>query len=60
MIQQRNIKSIYKANILEYDDGKIDILYECDIEKNKECNKKHCCKEECTHTLDKQYAKNFK
>lgn len=55
-----NIKAIYKATIYEYESGKTDILYECDIEKNKDCNKRNCHKEYCTHTLDKKYAKNYK
>ena len=55
-----NIKEIYKATIYEYESGKTDILYECDIEKNKECNKRNCDKEYCIHTLDKKYAKNYK
>lgn len=54
-----NVKAIYKADILEYEDGKIDILYECDIKNNKECNKRNCSKDCCTHTLNKKYAKNF-
>lgn len=54
-----NIKAIYKADIVEYEDGKIDILYECDIKNNKECNKTNCSKDFCTHTLNKKYAKNF-
>lgn len=53
------LKAIYKADIYEYDSGKIDIAYECDIDRNKECNKKCCSANECTHTLDKQYAKNY-
>ena len=54
-----NVKAIYKADILEYEDGKVDILYECDIKNNKECNKRNCCKNYCKHTLNKKYAKNF-
>ena len=54
-----NVKAIYKADILEYEDGKIDILYECDIKNNNECNKRNCSKDCCIHTLDKKYAKNF-
>lgn len=53
------IKAVYKADIYEYENGKIDILYECDKEKNKECNKINCNKDYCTHTLNKKYAKNF-
>ncbi len=58
--KQRMVKAIYKADILEYENGKIDILYECDKEKNKQCNKTNCSIDCCTHTLDKQYAKNYK
>jgi DNA-binding IscR family transcriptional regulator len=60
MEQQGNVKAIYKAEIIEYDNGNTDILYECDVKRNKQCNKHNCCVEACTHTLDKQYAKNFK
>lgn len=56
---KNKIKAIYKAIIFEYEDNKIDILYECDIEKNKECSKENCKIDSCRHTLDKCYAKNF-
>ncbi len=36
------LKAIYKAEIFEYESGKIDISYVCDADKNKECNKKYC------------------
>lgn len=55
-----SIKAIYKAKIIEYENGKIDVLYECDANKNKECNKRYCMTDCCTHVLDKQYAKNYK
>lgn len=51
--------AIYKADMLEYESGKIDILYECNKDNNKECNKRSCSKECCTHTLNKKYAKNY-
>lgn len=54
------IKSIYKAIIYEHENGKIDISYECDCNRNDECSKKNCSKECCTHTFDKKYAKNYK
>lgn len=54
-----NVRAIYKANIFEYEDGTLDILFVCDIEKNKECDKRYCSADCCTHTLDKKYAKNY-
>lgn len=51
--------AMYKADIYEYGSGRTEICYECDKDKNKECNKKYCLPDCCTHTLDKKYAKNF-
>lgn len=58
--QPRQLKAVYKAEIFEYESGRIDIAYECDKEDNKECSKE-CCTiyNYCTHTLNKKYAKNF-
>lgn len=54
------LKAIYKAEIFEYENGTIDILYECDQDNNKECQKECCTKYNyCKHTLNKKYAKNF-
>lgn len=54
------VKAIYKAMIFEYDSGKIDVLYECNKEHNKECSKESCTRyDHCKHTLNKKYAKNF-
>ena len=54
------VKAIYKAEIFEYESGEIDIVYECDKKNNKECNKKSCYKDCCSHTLNKKYIKNYK
>lgn len=56
---KNNVKSILKADIIEYENGMTDILYECDKDRNIECNKKNCNRDCCTHTLDKKYAKNY-
>lgn len=54
------LKAIYKADIYEYESGRIDTLYECDKENNDECSKLSCKKYNyCKHTLNKKYAKNF-
>ena len=54
------LKAIYKAEVFEYENGKIDLLYECDKENNKECSKECCTRYNyCSHTLNKKYAKNF-
>lgn len=38
------------------DKDKLNILFECDKEKNNECNK-HNCNEYCNHTTDSRYMK---
>lgn len=48
---------VYKALIIDKDTSK-DILYECDVNKNKQCTKEHC-QTQCKHTLDIQYAKDI-
>ena len=49
------LKAIYKAEIFEYENGTIDILYECDQDNNKECQKECCTKcNYCKHTLNKK------
>lgn len=54
------LKAIYKVIIFEYDNGKIDVLYECDKEHNKECSKESCIMYNyCNHTNNKNYAKNY-
>ena len=54
------LKAIYKAEIFEYESGRIDILYECDKDNHKECSKESCTiYDYCRHTLNKKYAKNF-
>ncbi|MBO5348981.1 MAG: hypothetical protein J6A89_04090 [Clostridia bacterium] len=55
----KEIKAIYHAEIYELNDGTTDIIYECDKDKCKECNKKNCFPEFCTHTINKKYAKNY-
>ncbi len=58
--QPNKVKAIYKAEVFKYENGKTDILYECDKENNKECSKESCTRYNyCTHTLNKKYAKNF-
>ncbi len=52
--------AIYKADIFEYGSGRTEIIYVCDKDRNKECAKKFCGDDCCTHTTDKKYAKNFK
>lgn len=55
------LEAIYKAEIFEYESGRIDIVYECDKENNNECSKESCMKYNyCNHTLNKKYAKNYK
>lgn len=39
-------------------DNSIDVLFECDPERNTECSKL-CCGEECTRTTKMQYAKRY-
>ena len=54
------LKAIYKAEIFEYESGRIDTLYECDKNNNNECCKESCTKYDyCKHTLNKKYAKNY-
>ena len=47
---------IYKAEIYVNEDN-FDIVFECDKEKNKECNKKNCGY--CHRTTDTRYAKEY-
>lgn len=49
---------IYKAEILEYDNGKTVIIYECDKERNVECKGRKNCRD-CYLTTEKKFAKNF-
>lgn len=54
------LKAIYKAEIFEYESGRIDTLYECDKENNDECDKESCTNYHyCNHTSNKKYAKNY-
>lgn len=54
------LRAIYKAEIFEYESGRIDTLYECDKDNNNECSKVSCTKYDyCKHTLNKKYAKNY-
>lgn len=54
------LKAIYKAEIFEYDSGRIDTLYECDKENNDKCSKEGCTRyNQCNHTLNIKYAKNY-
>ena len=54
------LKAIYKAEIFEYESGRIDTLYECDKENNDECNKESCTiYNQCNHTSNIKHAKNY-
>ena len=54
------LKAIYKAEIFEYESGRIDTLYECDKENNDECSKESCTSyNQCNHTSNIKYAKNY-
>lgn len=54
------LKAIYKAEIFEYESGRIDTMYECDKENNDECSKESCTSYHCcNHTLNIKYAKNY-
>lgn len=54
------LKAIYKAEIFEYESGRIDTLYECDKENNDECSKESCTSyNHCNHTSNIKYAKNY-
>lgn len=55
----KELKAIYHAEIYESNDGTMEILYDCDKDRCKECDKKNCYTEYCTHTLNKKYAKNY-
>ena len=52
------VKAKYKAIVLEDEYGDIEILYECN-RQDKSCNKKYCNEEECSHTTNINYAKNY-
>lgn len=57
---QDKLKAIYKAEIFEYESGRIDTLYECDKENNDECSKESCTSyNQCNHTSNIKYAKNY-
>ncbi|MCI8699726.1 MAG: hypothetical protein HFJ47_00085 [Clostridia bacterium] len=45
----------YNIKLLVHND-KAEILFDCDKEKNKQCNKKNCS-EYCNHTTDSRYMK---
>ncbi len=54
------LKAIYKAQVFEYESGRIDTMYECDKDNNDECDKKSCTNYHyCNHTSNKKYAKNY-
>lgn len=54
------LKAIYKAEIFEYESGRIDTLYECDKENNDECSKESCTNyQQCNHTSNIKHAKNY-
>ena len=55
----KKIKAIYHAEIYECTDGTTEVIYECDKDKCKECDKKNCIPEYCTHTTNKKYARNY-
>ncbi len=60
LIQPEKLDAIYKAKIFEYNSGRTDVVYVCDKENNKECNKKSCTLyNDCEYTFNKKYAKNF-
>ena len=60
VIQPERLEAVYKAEIYEYDSGRIDIAYVCDSDKNKEGDKKSCTLyNDCKYTLNRKYAKNF-
>lgn len=50
MTKEYNIKAIVEDNDLK-------LLFDCDKEKNKQCNKKNC-NEYCNHTTDSRYMKS--
>lgn len=52
------VVGIYKAEIYEYENGDIKILYECNRSNNYKCNKRNCKEEYCTHTSNKEFANN--
>lgn len=52
------VTKIYKAEIIEYDNGKTMIVYQCDKERNTECKGYNNCGA-CYLTTDKKFAKNF-
>ena len=53
-----NISKIYKAELLENDNGETIILYKCDKERNIECTGYKNC-QDCYLTTEKKFAKNF-
>lgn len=54
------LKAIYKAQVFEYESGRIDTMYECDKENNDECSKESCTSyNQCNHTSNIKYAKNY-
>lgn len=50
MAKEYNIKAIV-------DKDELKLLFECDKEKNKQCNKKYCGGDACNHTTDSRYMK---
>lgn len=48
---------IYKAIIVERENGQTDVFYDCDIKKNIRCSKESCGK--CKRTTNKEYAKEY-
>ncbi len=59
MPKQDYVKAVYKALILERESGKLETLYVCDKAKNTKCKRRFCNTNECQHTLDREYAKDF-
>lgn len=52
------IIGIYEAEIYEHENGDIRIAYKRDKDNNKECGKRNCGQDCCTHTFNKRFAIN--
>lgn len=56
---EKKLIGIYEAKVFKYNDGRKEIQYICDKEKNEECTKKNCGNAYCRYTADEKYAKNL-